>query len=428
MSAGFELLAADLRERAFGIRADAPSSQRRVGAEVELIPVSTESRLALPIEAVEGPATLPFLRHFARAHGWVEDAANRSPRFLLPGGGLLAYEPGGQIEYTTPPFLSASALVGELRAVVVPLRTAARDAGIELLSLGIDPHTPLEQVALQLCDPRYLGMTEYLAAIGTEGVRMMRQTAAFQLSLDVEDEPLLRWRVLNAAAPYLLAIFANSPRYAGLPTGHQSTRANVWRELDPTRTGVFAATGDEVAEYLAFALGAPAILQRSAEGEYLPFGDLVARGETTLADWHTHLSTLFPEVRPRGHLELRSLDAVDPSWYAAPVALLSGLVYHRESLRAAAELLAPPDAELLRRAGQVALADAEMGRQARDLFEVGLAGAARLGPAFLQESDLEIARDFFDRYTRRGRSPADDLRMATDNRHPTTCCAESYLS
>ncbi|MDQ3605832.1 MAG: glutamate-cysteine ligase family protein [Gemmatimonadota bacterium] len=411
MPAGFELLAADLRERAFGVRAHAPSSHRRIGAEVELIPVSTETRLALPIEAVEGPASLPFLRYFARSRGWVEDAASRSPRFLLPGGGLLAYEPGGQIEYSTPPLLSASALLGELRAVVLPLRTAARDAGIELLSLGIDPHTPLEQVALQLCDSRYLGMTEYLAAIGTEGVRMMRQTAAFQLSLDVEDEPLLRWRVLNAAAPYLLAIFANSPRYAGMPTGHQSVRAHVWRELDPTRTGVFAAAGDEVAEYLHFALDAPAILPRSAEGAYLPFGELAARGGVTLADWQTHLSTLFPEVRPRGHLELRSLDAVDPIWYAAPVALLSGLIYSRATLHAAAELLAPPDAELLRQAGQVGLRDVEIGRRARDLCEIGLGGAAALGEEFLNKADLEIAREFFDRYTRCGRSPADDLQL-----------------
>ena len=39
---------------------------------------------------------------------------------------------------------------------------------------------------------------------------MMRQTAAFQVSIDFDDEPWLRWRVLNAAAPYVVAIFANS--------------------------------------------------------------------------------------------------------------------------------------------------------------------------------------------------------------------------
>ena len=62
---------------------------------------------------------------------------------------------------------------------------------------------------------------------------MMRQTAAFQVSLDFDDEPRLRWRLLNAVAPYVTAIFANSPVYEGLATGHQSFRAQVWRRLDP---------------------------------------------------------------------------------------------------------------------------------------------------------------------------------------------------
>jgi hypothetical protein len=102
---------------------------------------------------------------------------------------------------------------------------------------------------------------------------------------------------------------------------------------------------------------------------------------------------------------------VDPIWYAAPVALLSGLIYSRATLHAAAELLAPPDAELLRQAGQVGLRDVEIGRRARDLCEIALGGAAALGEEFLNKADLEIAREFFDRYTRCGRSPADDLQL-----------------
>ena len=67
---------------------------------------------------------------------------------------------------------------------------------------------------------------------------MMRQTAAFQVSLNFDDEPWLRWRVLNAAVPYVIATFANSPIYAGERTGYQSTRSAVWRGVDPARTGI----------------------------------------------------------------------------------------------------------------------------------------------------------------------------------------------
>ena len=62
-----------------------------------------------------------------------------------------------------------------------------------------------------------------------------------------------------------------------------------------------------VEAYAAFVLSAPAFL---ADPAAAPFGDLDAH-LLTEAHLSTHLSTLFPEVRPRGYLEVRSLDALD---------------------------------------------------------------------------------------------------------------------
>ncbi|HEU5303728.1 MAG TPA: hypothetical protein VFU40_03705, partial [Gemmatimonadales bacterium] len=68
----------------------------------------------------------------------------------------------------------------------------------------------------------------------------------------------------------------------------------------------------------------------------------------------------------------------------------------------------PPDVGLLERAGRVGLHDPAIARTAGDLFELALSGCAGLGPHYFHPSDLEQARAFFERYTRRGRSPADD--------------------
>jgi glutamate--cysteine ligase len=238
---------------------------------------------------------------------------------------------------------------------------------------------------------------------------MMRQTAAFQVSLDFDDEPWLRWRVLNAATPYVTAIFANSPIYAGERTDYQSTRAQVWRDLDPTRTGIPYDERDPVGAYLEFALAAPAILYPTIEGEHRPFGDWLARANPTPDEWQDHLSTLFPEVRPRGHLELRSADSIPPHWYAAPLALTAGILYDPAALRATADLLGTPDLGLLERAGRCGLHDPAIARMAADLFEVALQGCRGLGPRYFHPSDIEQATAFFERYTRRGRSPADDM-------------------
>jgi glutamate--cysteine ligase len=362
-----------------------------VGAEVEMIPVDAETRRPVPITAEEGPSTLPLLRRFGAERCWREEATPYgAPRWILPDGGCVSYEPGGQIELSAAPARSASDLLRSLRAVVPALRAAARDEGIDLLSLGIDPFNALEDTSLQLPGPRYARLTRFLESIGTGGVRMMRQTAAFQASLDWGPDPLARWRMLNAAAPYLTAIFANSPVYRGQDTGWRSFRARVWRELDGGRTGTFPCA-DPVGEYLRFALDAPALLPGGEDGPWLPFR---AWTGATADDWRAHLTTLFPEVRPKGFVEVRCIDAMDPEWYAAPVLLLTGLCDHAPTFRAALGLLGAPDPALLEPAARLGLSDPRIASVARDLIDLGLTGAEALGAS---PEDLYEAREFFAR-------------------------------
>ncbi|HET6836785.1 MAG TPA: glutamate-cysteine ligase family protein, partial [Gemmatimonadales bacterium] len=161
--------------------------------------------------------------------------------------------------------------------------------------------------------------------------------------------------------------------------------------------------------YLDFALAASAILLPPVRGERRPFGEWLAQSNPTLEEWHDHLSTLFPEVRPRGHLELRSCDTLPARWCAAPLALTAGLLYDVSALRAANDLLGAPQPALLDLAARDGLHDPDLARTAVDLCEIALSGCHRLGPAYFHPADLELATTYFDRYTRRGRAPADDI-------------------
>jgi glutamate--cysteine ligase len=401
-------LAADLRDNAFGgrRRTQRPPS---IGAEVELIPVDAATRRQVPITADEGVTTLPFLRAFAARWEWRETASVYGmPNWVVPDGGTITFEPGGQIELSAPPFRSASALLQSLRQTVRPLIAEAREHGIELLSTGIEPLAAVHEVPLQLPGKRYVRLTKFLDDCGTGGTRMMRQTASFQCNLDWCDDAPARWRFLNALSPYLTAIFANSPVYRGQDTGVPSFRARVWREMGAGRTGIFACAADPVPEYLRFALDAPAILIPDDRDGWLPFGEWNARGTATEDDWRTHLTTLFPEVRPKGFVEVRGADAVAPEWYAAPIVFLGGLTYHPPAFAAARELVGAPDPALLERAGRVGLRDERIAATARDLFALALEAAAALGPTFICPADVEEARAFFETYTARALSPADD--------------------
>jgi glutamate--cysteine ligase len=394
----------------------------RVGAEIELIPIDSASRRRCPIQAAadtasgSAPATLPIVRRLAARQGWAErSSSSGAPVFTVPDGGALSYEPGGQIEYSTPPCASVSALVARLRATVGLLCVETRAVGIDLLAVGLDPYNAIDDVPMQLPGQRYTAMHEYFAARGRAGGRMMRQTAAFQVTLDGGDDPVGTWRVLSAAAPYVTAIFANSPRYVGRASGYQSARAQAWRTLDRTRTGLpAAAAADPATAYCSFALAAPAMLHRGADGAYQSFGALLAKGAVTDADWGVHHTTLFPEVRPRRlacvpTFEARSADAIPATWYPAPLVLLAGIVFDRRARQEATELLGPADPDLLPRAARAGLRDPSLGPVAAELFELALRGAARLGAQTVGSAELETAHEFATRYTWRGRSPADDV-------------------
>ena len=401
-------LADHLRQRVFPAP-QPPGHTRRIGAEVEVIPVNARSGRPLSLESSDGTATLDILRQAGSRAGWCERRSAKAnvPEVVLPDGGRITFEPGGQIEISSAPNASLSALVARLQDTIAMI-AGATPPGIELLSVGIDPRTPIHEVIPQLDAERYRRMLRHFDRIGPSGARMMRQTASFQVCVDGGDAPELTWRVLNALAPHVVAIFASSPRYEGRETGHRSFRAHVWRTLDPRRTGMLGLRDDAIEEYLQFALDAPAFLMPDVEDSAMPFGEWVASGEATMSDWCVHLSTLFPEVRPRGYFELRSADIVSPEWYAVPLVFVAGLVYHRPNLDAALDLLGLPEPDLLVRGGRDGLTDPVLGATAPVLCDMALEGCAALGADVVEPADLERAAEYFDRYTRRGLSPADD--------------------
>ena len=251
-----------------------------------------------------------------------------------------------------------------------------------LLALGVDPLNGADAAPLQLTADRYAKMARYFATIGPDGARMMRQTASLQINIGGVS-PLDRWAVANAIAPWMVALFANSPCYAGEDSGCASFRAETWRGVDPGRTGLFRGR-DAVAEYAAFALDARAFL---ADANAPCFVDLPRVTDAILA---THLTTLFPEVRPRGYLELRSLDALDDAGRRAAMAFVAGIVGDPVAAGEALALVGEADELLLLRAGRRGLADDTLMSKASDLMEIARAGCRRLGPAIVSEATLAL--------------------------------------
>lgn len=379
-----------------------------IGAELELIPFDAETRWLVPVAPAEGKGSLPVMRAIARHAGWTEVPADGDPpSWSLPNGGRISFEPGGQIELSSAVAPTASGLIRDLQCDAQMLSSSFEREGISLEPVGVDPYNDIADVALQLHRSRYERMTRYFDSIGPSGARMMRQTASLQINVETGPQPYERWKLLNALAPYVTAIFANSPAYAAAPSGHRSYRAHLWRTLDTTRTGLPVATEDPAGTYLRFALGAGAMMYGGG-APYPSFAEWMGTGAPAAEDWELHLTTLFPEVRPRRYFELRSADTIPPEYLAAPISFIAGLVYDEPTSIAATRILDLPEIELLETAGRAGLGDSTIRERSAQLVDLALAGCESLGSAYLSNADLASAADFFDRYTRQGRSPGDD--------------------
>jgi glutamate--cysteine ligase len=390
------MLLDDVRQRLFS-----PTRSRNpyaIGLELELIPVHQSTR-APALAAKDGQtSTAEILSQLGRRESWLEESADGDPpSWTLKDGSRISFEPGGQIEISTAPQPTASVVIDSTQNLVALLREEMSNAGIELVARGVDPYNNIDAVPLQLHRDRYTGMTRYFNSIGPSGVRMMRQTAALQINLERGEDPKSRWRLLNALAPIVVALFANSRQYAGKPTEWASYRAQLWRTLDSSRTGIAYDEAAHAPRYLAFALNAFAIRSGRDGPGYRTFREWMNDPAVNMDDWLFHLSTLFPEVRPKEFFELRSADTIEPDTLAAPVLFITGLVYDEESAHHAIELTGAPSEKLLQRAGRLGLADPAIRRIASQLVVLALDGARRLGNDYLRRSHLASAYQYFAR-------------------------------
>src|SRR5262249_17915976 len=135
-----------------------------------------------------------------------------------------------------PPANGLGPAIAGMRADTAAVRRALGTQGIDLVGAGIDTRRDVDRV-LHL--PRYTAMEEDFDTAWPAGRTMMRTTASIQVNVDVGDRHEVddRWHRAHDLGPVLTASFANSPFDAeGHPSGFRSTRAAVWRAIDPGRT------------------------------------------------------------------------------------------------------------------------------------------------------------------------------------------------
>jgi glutamate--cysteine ligase len=327
-----------------------PRPRWMIGTEYETVVVERTTGRAAPFSGPRGIEAL--LRAMAERYGWEAKEEEGRTVALARAGASITLEPGGQVELSGVQCPDLHATRAEFATHVREVVNAGRDLGLACLGLGMQPISRLEDIEL-VPKQRYRIMAPYMLGVGTLGQRMMKQTATVQANIDYADErdAMQKLRVGLGTASLVNAMFANSPLSDGELNGWASFRGHVWTDTDRARCGLlpFAFRPDAgFADYVEWALDVPLYFVLR-DGRYLtevtgvPFRRLLSEGvageRATMNDWNLHLTTLFPEVRLKGYIEVRSADSQPPERMLALPALVKGVFYTPDCLDAAWDLV-----------------------------------------------------------------------------------------
>jgi glutamate--cysteine ligase len=320
-------------------------------------------------------------------------------------------EPGGQVELSSQPGDDLSAVIARLEPDLVLLNATLRRHGARLVGAGIDPLPPPPR---HLRGPRYTAMEAYFDRWGSAGRAMMRASASVQVNVEAgrigrsAADLRRRWDLLHAIGPALVAAFANSPSYPAADpgwAGYRNLRQGVWLTLDPARCRAPEILPTESLQdaWTRWALDAPLLAVRRPAGRAwtapagLSFRRWLRAGRRavpdvpppTVSDLEYHLTTLFPPVRARGHLEVRYLDAQPGGRWRVPAAVITA-VLDDDVAGEAAFAACEPVAGRWRDAARVGLADLEIDRAARLVLAAAAEALDRTGRPDLAELSAEF--------------------------------------
>lgn len=419
----------------------AAGEEVRVGVELECFSLIMDAQENIAPAKLFGKNISLFdtLAHFSKERGgkvrYSDHAAKEGTKGFFadaidfPDGSSFQFEPGAQLEISTAPCSGIECVSEKIDSLQAILNEVSSNTDFRFVQCGTNPWFDVDAIGMQLNKNRYKAMARYFDSLNKYGRQMMLQTCSLQVNVDAgscRDIRIKRFVAASLMAPFATAIFAHSPVIAGKDTGYKSYRSYIWQHLDTSRTGILNLDLASkkfskeliVESYLQFALKAPVIYMEA-------FGEMVFDKSITLEYWmahpvsglspslddfKNHLSLLFPEVRLKGYLELRSADAPPREWQIVPVLFYCSLLYSDSYLDKALDLLLPLAAELpsFMKKSAFGLDADDIYTTAKKLVVLAIEGFDFLPASFKEREAMQRAVLFFERFTMQRKTFADE--------------------
>ena len=265
---------------------------------------------------------------------------------LKRGKEAITLEPGGQIELSGAPLDTIHETCEETTNHLKELKKVGNELNFILLGMGVEPNLSLDDIPW-MPKQRYGIMKKYMTQVGSLGHHMMKRTCTNQVNIDFfsEEDMIEKLRLMFNLESIATAMFANSPFDQGKISKYKSLRSHFWHHTDPNRTGLLHFVfekGFSFAKYTDYAINVPMYfinrnhkyidMTKFTFKEYLNENSNDQDDTILLKDWEDHLTTLFPQVRLKQYLEIRSMDACNWDLICSQPAFWIGILYDNEVL------------------------------------------------------------------------------------------------
>ena len=258
--------------------------------------------------------------------------------------GNYSLEPGGQIEWSSPPSYQLKDLERYLLEYKKSLDRILNREGLKPLYMGVDPFNNPSKIDL-IDQKKYLLMNNNMEKKGSLGKWMMRNTCSIQINYDIIDEPDLEELtfILDCLHPITSYLFSNSPFIEKKPNGNLNLRNHIWENTDSDRCrsliehGIFKRK-DLLDLYLKFALQVPSIfkldnnldIQKSQSSLGDDLKSRLDKGLLRPEDIQAALHQIFTNVRLKNLIEVRDIDCLPFEHIMAPVAFVTCLIINKK--------------------------------------------------------------------------------------------------
>ena len=259
---------------------------------------------------------------------------------LTDQNGIYSLEPGGQLEWSSPPYENLNDLsIAQLRhRKLLDDVTDHRD--LIVLHWGLEPILSPDDIDL-IHQSKYQLMNDHMEKVNTHGKWMMRNTASIQVNIDItgkQDAEKMGF-LADCLHPVCAYLFANSPFYKNEPAGTKNIRNIIWEQTDNHRCRNLVDHGisspnDLIKNYIDYMMDIPGIFQLNSKnvlentdgtlGARLEY--LYGNGKIRNADIQLALHQVFTNVRYKHLVEVRGADRPPLGHELAPIAFWTGLL------------------------------------------------------------------------------------------------------